>query len=143
MTAAFEVGLGRRAGQTRGAGLDRLQRHGQLRRRAQSLIVTLQAPCAAAPHGREAEISHGHRVPAVAGGRFITGITLPIDGGASLGTPIPSQPDQRSQPFDGFHRRAANAGLKWHRMPFGATPRRPSPVMPLDRIERPVALTRA
>ncbi|WP_088284009.1 SDR family oxidoreductase [Ideonella sp. A 288] len=36
---------------------------------------------------------------------FITGVTLAIDGGAGLGTPIyPSIDHQRSQPFDGFHR---------------------------------------
>jgi citronellol/citronellal dehydrogenase len=36
---------------------------------------------------------------------FITGVTLPIDGGAGLGSPVfPSIDHQRSVPFDGFHR---------------------------------------
>ena len=36
---------------------------------------------------------------------FITGVTLQIDGGASLGSPLfPSVDHDRSVPFDGFHR---------------------------------------
>ncbi len=36
---------------------------------------------------------------------FVTGVTLQIDGGASLGSPIwPSQDHDRSRPFEGFHR---------------------------------------
>jgi len=36
---------------------------------------------------------------------FITGVTLQIDGGASLGNAVfPSQDHDRSRPFDGFHR---------------------------------------
>jgi citronellol/citronellal dehydrogenase len=36
---------------------------------------------------------------------FITGVTLPIDGGAGLGTPVfPRVDHHASRPFDGFHR---------------------------------------
>ena len=39
---------------------------------------------------------------------FITGVTLQIDGGASLGSPVfPSIDHEASRPFDGFHRASA------------------------------------
>ena len=44
---------------------------------------------------------------------FITGITLQIDGGASLGSPVfPSIDHDASQAFDGFHRAAVPEVLK-------------------------------
>jgi citronellol/citronellal dehydrogenase len=44
---------------------------------------------------------------------FITGVTLPIDGGAGLGTPVfPSLDHERSLPFDGFHRAVVPEALK-------------------------------
>ena len=36
---------------------------------------------------------------------FITGVTLPVDGGAGLGSPVfPRVDHHNSRPFDGFHR---------------------------------------
>jgi len=44
---------------------------------------------------------------------FITGVTLQIDGGASLGSPVfPSIDHEASQAFDGFHRAAVPEVLK-------------------------------
>ncbi len=44
---------------------------------------------------------------------FITGVTLQIDGGASLGSAVfPSVDHDRSIPFDGFHRAAMPEALK-------------------------------
>jgi len=44
---------------------------------------------------------------------FITGVTLQIDGGASLGSPVfPSIDHEASQPFDGFHRASTPEVLK-------------------------------
>jgi citronellol/citronellal dehydrogenase len=44
---------------------------------------------------------------------FITGVTLQIDGGAAIGSPLwPSAPHQRSAPFDGFHRAVTPEVLK-------------------------------
>ena len=39
------------------------------------------------------------------GAAFVTGITVQIDGGASLGqAAFPTQDHDRSKPFEGFHR---------------------------------------
>jgi citronellol/citronellal dehydrogenase len=44
---------------------------------------------------------------------FITGVTLQIDGGAAIGSPLwPSAPHRRSAPFDGFHRAVTPDVLK-------------------------------
>jgi len=44
---------------------------------------------------------------------FITGVTLQIDGGASLGSAVfPSIDHDRSQPFDGFHRAVTPEALR-------------------------------
>jgi citronellol/citronellal dehydrogenase len=44
---------------------------------------------------------------------FVTGITMQIDGGASLGNrSFPLPPHQRSGPFSGFHRAAVPDVLK-------------------------------
>ena len=53
----------------------------------------------------EAEISAAIVFLLSPGAAFITGVTLQIDGGASLGGAAFATPDHaRSQPFDGFHR---------------------------------------
>lgn len=44
---------------------------------------------------------------------FVTGVTLQIDGGASLGSAVfPSIDHDRSQPFDGFHRAVTPEALR-------------------------------
>jgi citronellol/citronellal dehydrogenase len=53
----------------------------------------------------EAEVSAAILFLLGPGASFITGVTLQIDGGASLGNAVfPSQDHDRSRPFDGFHR---------------------------------------
>jgi citronellol/citronellal dehydrogenase len=55
--------------------------------------------------GLEAEVSAAIVFLLSPAAAFITGITLQIDGGASLGNPMfPSMDHDRSVPFDGFHR---------------------------------------
>jgi citronellol/citronellal dehydrogenase len=55
--------------------------------------------------GTEAEVSAAICFLLSKGASFITGVTLAIDGGAPLDTPLFPIPDhQRSVPFDGFHR---------------------------------------
>ena len=55
--------------------------------------------------GTEAETSAGIVFLLSPAAAFITGVTLQIDGGASLGSPLfPSVDHDRSVPFDGFHR---------------------------------------
>ena len=55
--------------------------------------------------GTEAEVSAAICFLLSPGAAFITGVTLAIDGGAPLDTPLFPIPDhQRSTPFDGFHR---------------------------------------
>jgi citronellol/citronellal dehydrogenase len=55
--------------------------------------------------GTEAEVSAAICFLLSKGASFITGVTLAIDGGAPLDTPLFPIPDhQRSAPFDGFHR---------------------------------------
>ncbi len=57
--------------------------------------------------GLEAEVSAAIVFLLSPGASFITGVTLQIDGGASLGSPLfPSVDHARSVPFDGFHRAA-------------------------------------
>jgi len=56
----------------------------------------------------EAEISAAIVFLLSPGAAFITGITVQIDGAASLGSAVfPSLDHQRSQPFEGFHRAQA------------------------------------
>lgn len=63
--------------------------------------------------GVEAEVSAAICFLLSPGAAFITGVTLPIDGGAPLGNPIfPSMDHERSQPFDGFHRAVEPEVLK-------------------------------
>ncbi|MDZ4251431.1 MAG: SDR family oxidoreductase, partial [Sulfuritalea sp.] len=55
--------------------------------------------------GTESEVSAVICFLLSKGASFITGVTLAIDGGAPLDTPLFPIPDhQRSAPFDGFHR---------------------------------------
>jgi citronellol/citronellal dehydrogenase len=55
--------------------------------------------------GSESEVSAAICFLLSPGAAFITGVTLAIDGGAPLDTPLFPIPDhQRSVPFDGFHR---------------------------------------
>jgi len=55
--------------------------------------------------GQEAEVSAAIVFLLSPAAAFITGATLQIDGGASLGTPMfPSVDHAKSVPFDGFHR---------------------------------------
>jgi citronellol/citronellal dehydrogenase len=55
--------------------------------------------------GLEAEVSAAIVFLLSPAAAFITGVTLQIDGGASLGSPLfPSVDHERSVPFDGFHR---------------------------------------
>ena len=61
----------------------------------------------------EAEVSAAIVFLLSPGAAFITGITLQIDGGASLNSPLfPSIEHQRSLPFNGFHRAVTPEVLK-------------------------------
>jgi citronellol/citronellal dehydrogenase len=61
----------------------------------------------------EAEVSAAIVFLLGPGASFITGVTLQIDGGASLGNPVfPSLDHERSVPFDGFHRSVPPEVLK-------------------------------
>ena len=63
--------------------------------------------------GLEAEVSAAIAFLLSPGAAFITGVTLPIDGGAPLGSDIfPLGPEARSVPFDGFHRAVTPEVLK-------------------------------
>jgi len=72
---------------------------------AQSLIPKLRHHVPLRRLAVEAEISAAIVFLLSPAAAFITGVTLPVDGGAGLGTPIyPAIEHQRSQPFEGFHR---------------------------------------
>ena len=63
--------------------------------------------------GVEAEVSAAIVFLLSPGSAFITGITLQIDGAASLGSDIfPIEAGSRSEPFDGFHRAVTPDVLK-------------------------------
>lgn len=63
--------------------------------------------------GLEAEVSAAIVFLLSPAAAFITGITLPIDGGAPLGSEIfPLGPEAKSVPFDGFHRAVTPDVLK-------------------------------
>ncbi|MDO8418812.1 MAG: SDR family oxidoreductase [Rubrivivax sp.] len=63
--------------------------------------------------GTEAEVSAAIVFLLSPAAAFITGVTLPIDGAASLGSEIfPLGAEARSVPFDGFHRAATPDVLK-------------------------------
>ena len=70
-----------------------------------SIIPRLQAHVPLKRLGVEAEVSAAIVFLLSPAAAFITGVTLPIDGAASLGSEIfPLEPSSRSQAFDGFHR---------------------------------------
>ncbi len=63
--------------------------------------------------GLEAEVSAAIVFLLSPGAAFVTGVTLPIDGGAPLGSEIfPLGADAKSVPFDGFHRAVTPDVLK-------------------------------
>jgi citronellol/citronellal dehydrogenase len=63
--------------------------------------------------GVEAEVSAAIVFLLSPGAAFVTGVTLPIDGGAPLGSDIfPLGETARSAPFDGFHRAVTPDVLK-------------------------------
>jgi len=63
--------------------------------------------------GVEAEVSAAICFLLSPGAAFITGVTLAIDGGAPLGSPLfPDLDHDKSAPFDGFHRAVVPAVLK-------------------------------
>jgi citronellol/citronellal dehydrogenase len=63
--------------------------------------------------GVEAEVSAAIVFLLSPGAAFVTGVTLPIDGGAPLGSDIfPLGDEARSVPFDGFHRAVTPDVLK-------------------------------
>ena len=63
--------------------------------------------------GLEAEVSAAIVFLLSPAAAFITGVTLPIDGGAPLGSEIfPLGPQAKSVPFDGFHRAVTPDVLK-------------------------------
>jgi citronellol/citronellal dehydrogenase len=63
--------------------------------------------------GTEAEVSAAICFLLSPAAAFITGVTLPIDGGAPLGNPLfPSMDHQKSEAFNGFHRATTPDVLK-------------------------------
>jgi len=69
------------------------------------LIPLLKGHVPARRLGEEAEVSAAIVFLLSPAAAFITGVTLQIDGGASIGTPMfPSMDHDRCVPFDGFHR---------------------------------------
>jgi citronellol/citronellal dehydrogenase len=71
----------------------------------QAMIPRLKAHVPLRRLGVEAEVSAAIVFLLSPAAAFITGVTVQIDGAASLGSEIfPLGPDARSTPFDGFHR---------------------------------------
>jgi citronellol/citronellal dehydrogenase len=78
-----------------------------------SLIPKLKAHVPLARLATEAEISAAIVFLLSPGAAFITGITVQIDGGSSLGSAVfPLVSHDRSRPFDGFHRAVTPEVLK-------------------------------
>ena len=70
-----------------------------------AVIPTLREHVPLKRIGTESEVSAAIVFLLSPGAAFITGITVQIDGAASLGSAVfPSLDHQRSQPFEGFHR---------------------------------------
>lgn len=68
------------------------------------ILKTLKGHTPMRRHGTEAECSAAICFLLSPGAAFITGITVPIDGGAPLGTPVFPLPDHEGSPeFNGFH----------------------------------------
>ena len=78
-----------------------------------SLIPKLRSHVPLRRLGREAEVSAAIVFLLSPAAAFISGVTLQIDGGASLGNPLfPTVDHDRSVPFDGFHRAVLPEVLK-------------------------------
>ncbi len=78
-----------------------------------SIISRLKAHVPLRRLGSEAEVSGAIVFLLSPAARFITGVTLQIDGAASLGSPIfPLGSESKSVPFDGFHRAVTPEVLK-------------------------------
>ena len=78
-----------------------------------SLIPRLREHVPLRRMGVEAEVSAAIVFLLSPAAAFVTGVTLQIDGGASLGSEIfPLGPEARSAPFDGFHRAVTPGVLK-------------------------------
>ena len=77
------------------------------------LIPTLKRHVPLGRLGAEAEVSSVICFLLSDAAAFVTGITVPIDGGAPLGTALyPAQPGRGTAPYDGFHRAATPAVLR-------------------------------
>jgi citronellol/citronellal dehydrogenase len=77
------------------------------------LIPTLRHHVPLRRLGVEAEVSAVICFLLSPGAAFVTGVTVAIDGGAPLGSPLfPTPADGRSVPFDGFHRATVPDVLK-------------------------------
>ena len=80
---------------------------------ARAIIPKLRSQVPLRRLGTEAEVSAAICFLLSPGAAFITGVTLAIDGGAPLHSPLfPSVDHDRSAPFDGFHRAELPAVLK-------------------------------
>jgi citronellol/citronellal dehydrogenase len=78
-----------------------------------SLIPKLKAHVPLQRLATEAEISAVIVFLLSPGAAFVTGVTVQIDGGSSLGSAVmPLMPHDRSKPFDGFHRAVVPEVLK-------------------------------
>ena len=78
-----------------------------------AIIPKLQAHVPMRRLGLESEVSAAIVFLLSPAAAFITGVTLPIDGGAPLGSAVfPLGPEARSTPFDGFHRAVTPAVLQ-------------------------------
>jgi citronellol/citronellal dehydrogenase len=72
---------------------------------AKALIPKLKDHVPLRRLGTEAEVSAAICFLLSPAAAFITGVTIPIDGGAPLGTPLfPRVEHSSSQAFEGFHR---------------------------------------
>ncbi len=78
-----------------------------------TLIPRLKAHVPLGRLGLEAEVSAAIVFLLSPAAAFITGVTLQIDGAASLGSDVfPLEAPKHAQPFDGFHRAATPDVLK-------------------------------
>lgn len=79
----------------------------------QPIIKRLKGSVPMRRMGLEAEVSGVITFLLSPAAAFVTGVTVQIDGGASLGSDIfPLGPEARSTPFEGFHRATTPAVLK-------------------------------
>ena len=110
----LRVGACRRARQRGRAGLDRLAAAWTpTAARCSALIPRLKEHVPLRRMGVEAEVSAAIVFLLSPAPAFVTGVTLQIDGAASLGSEIfPIGTTSRSEPFDGFHRAVTPDVLK-------------------------------